>query len=133
MGGHVAREVVGEMARRGTQAKGARVLVMGLAFKENCPDLRNTRVIDIIAPLVDAGAEVEVWDPWIDTAEARHEYGFDLIAEPTPSAYDAIVLAVAHRQFIELGAEAIRALGKPQAVLFDVKSVLPQAAADLRL
>lgn len=133
MGGHVAREVMGEMARRGRPTAGARVLVMGLAFKENCPDLRNTRVIDIIQPLADAGATVEVWDPWIDAAEARHEYGFDLIAAPAPGAYDAIVLAVAHRQFVELGADAIRALGKPQAVLFDVKSMLPKAASDLRL
>jgi UDP-N-acetyl-D-glucosamine/UDP-N-acetyl-D-galactosamine dehydrogenase len=133
MGGYVARQLISAMAERGREARGARVLVMGLAFKENCPDLRNTRVIDIIEPLTVAGAAVEVWDPWVDSAEARHEYGFDLIAAPKAGAYDAIVLAVAHRQFIELGPEAIRALGCARAVLFDVKSVLPKAAADFRL
>lgn len=133
MGGHVARELMGEMARRGTEAKGARVLIMGLAFKENCPDFRNTRVVDIIAPLVAHDAAVDVWDPWIDAEEARHEYGLDLIAKPQSGAYDAIVLAVAHDQFIELGVEAIRSFGKAASVLFDVKSVLPKEAADLRL
>ena len=133
MGGYVARQLISAMAERGRAAEGARVLVMGLAFKENCPDLRNTRVIDIIQPLAAAGAEVDVWDPWVDSAEARHEYGFDLIATPKAGTYDAIVLAVAHRQFIELGPEAIRALGSARAVLFDVKSVLPKAAADFRL
>jgi UDP-N-acetyl-D-galactosamine dehydrogenase len=133
MGGHVARELMAEMARRGVGARGARVLMMGLAFKENCPDLRNTRVVDIIGPLVGEGATVDVWDPWIDAAEARQEYGFDLIQAPQSGDYDAIVLAVAHKQFIELGAEKIRGLGAANAVLFDVKSVLPREAADLRL
>jgi UDP-N-acetyl-D-galactosamine dehydrogenase len=133
MGPYVARELAAEMDRRGVAAKAARVLVMGLAFKENCPDLRNTRVIDIIADLQDRGAAVDVWDPWIDAAEARHEYGLDLISAPAAGAYDAIVLAVAHRQFVELGPDAIRALGAPKAVLFDVKSVLPKEASDLRL
>jgi UDP-N-acetyl-D-galactosamine dehydrogenase len=133
MGGHVARELMGEMARRGRPAMGARVLVMGLAFKENCPDLRNTRVIDIIAPLQAQGAKVDVWDPWIDAEEAKTEYGLDLIVEPAAGAYDAVVLAVAHKQFADLGAAAIRGFGKPGAVLFDVKSMLPKAAADLRL
>ena len=133
MGGYIAGALTGEMARRGGSVAGARVLVMGLAFKENCPDLRNTRVIDIIQAVAGAGASVDVWDPWIDAAEAKHEYGLDLIGEPVAGAYDAIVLAVAHRQFAELGADAIRALGKPGAVLFDVKSLLPKDAADLRL
>jgi UDP-N-acetyl-D-galactosamine dehydrogenase len=133
MGPYVARELAAEMDRRGVAAKGARVLVMGLAFKENCPDLRNTRVIDIVADLQGRGAAVDVWDPWIDAGEARHEYGLDLIGEPSTGAYDAIVLAVAHRQFVELGPDAIRAFGGPKAVLFDVKSMLPKEAADLRL
>jgi len=132
MGGHVARELVREMDARGTAVEGARVLVMGLAFKENCPDLRNTRVIDIIQPLAGEGARVEVWDPWIDAEEARREYGLELIAQPT-GAYDAVVLAVAHEQFTALGPDAIRGFGKAGAVVFDVKSVLPKAAADLRL
>ncbi len=133
MGGYVARELVKEMVRRGTSVEGARVLVMGLAFKENCPDLRNTRVIDIIQELIGYEARVDVWDPWIDAAEARHEYGLHLIGEPEPGAYDAIVLAVAHGQFTDLGPDAIRAFGGAKSVLFDVKSVLPKAAADLRL
>jgi UDP-N-acetyl-D-galactosamine dehydrogenase len=134
MGAYVARELVKEMIRRGTSVKGARVLVMGLAFKENCPDLRNTRVTDIIEELTSQEAQVDVWDPWIDGEEARAEYGLALIeAAPVAGAYDAIVLAVAHDRFRDLGAEVIRAFGKPGAVLFDVKSVLPKAAADLRL
>jgi UDP-N-acetyl-D-galactosamine dehydrogenase len=133
MGPHVARELVKEMVRRGVTPKGARVLVMGLAFKENCPDLRNTRVIDIVSELDGYEAKVDVWDPWIDAAEARSEYGLELIDAPKPGAYDAIVLAVAHRQFAELGADAIRAFGADGAVLFDVKSLLPREAADLRL
>ena len=133
MGSYIAHELVKAMIRRDAMVKGARVLVMGLAFKENCPDLRNTRVIDIVQELVGYGAAVDVWDPWIDAGEARHEYGLDLISNPAPGAYDAVVLAVAHQQFVELGADAIRALGKADAVLFDVKSVLPKAASDLRL
>ncbi|MBS0363177.1 MAG: nucleotide sugar dehydrogenase [Proteobacteria bacterium] len=134
MGPHVARELVREMARRGTASKGARVLVMGLAFKENCPDLRNSRVIDIVTELRDHEARVDVWDPWIDAEEAKAEYGLSLIVdEPQAGAYDAIVLAVAHDRFRDLGPNAIRAFGKPGAVLFDVKSVLPKASSDLRL
>jgi UDP-N-acetyl-D-galactosamine dehydrogenase len=133
MGPYVAHELVAELARRAVAAKGARGLVMGLAFKENCPDLRNTRVIDIVKDLSDRGAEVDVWDPWIDAGEARQEYGLDLLDAPAAGAYDAIVLAVAHQQFLEMGADAVRALGKPRAVLFDVKSVLPKEASDIRL
>ena len=133
MGAYVARTLLKEMARRGTAALGARILVMGLAFKENCPDLRNTRVIDIVEPLRGEGAAVDVWDPWIDPAEARHEYGLELIGEPKAADYDAIVVAVAHAQFRELGAEQIRAFGRPGAILFDVKSMLPKDASDLRL
>lgn len=133
MGGYIARELIKQLIRRGAPVKGAQVLVLGLAFKENTPDLRNTRVIDIVRELGDYQVEVEVCDPWIAPADARHEYGIELIEAPRAGAYDAIVLAVAHRQFAELGAEKIRELGKPGAVLFDVKGVLPKAAADLRL
>ncbi|MDB5448887.1 MAG: wbpO [Phenylobacterium sp.] len=133
MGGYVARELVKEMIRRSAAVKGARVLVMGLAFKENCPDLRNTRVIDIIQELKDYEAQVDVWDPWIAAADARHEYGLDLVEAPQAGTYDAIVLAVAHEQFAQLGPQKIRALGKAGAVIFDVKSMLPREAADLRL
>jgi UDP-N-acetyl-D-galactosamine dehydrogenase len=133
MGGHVAGALLDEMRRRGVAAEGARVLVMGLAFKENCPDLRNTRVVDIIAPLQAAGAAVDVWDPWIDPDEARREYGLRMVEEPGRSDYDAVVVAVAHAHFAELGAEGIRAFNRAGGVLFDVKSVLPKSASDLRL
>ncbi len=133
MGGYVARELVKEMIRRGVMVKGARVLVMGLAFKENTPDLRNTRVIDIVQELADYGAAVDVWDPWIAPGEAQREYGLKLVEQPEAGAYDGVVLAVAHRQFVELGPESIRELGTPGAVLFDVKAALPASAADLRL
>lgn len=138
MGGYIARELIKELIRRGSSVNGARVLVMGLAFKENTPDLRNTRVIDIVRELADYQAQVDVWDPWIAAADAQHEYGLELVEAPAAGAdgagaYDAIVLAVAHHQFAELGAERIRALGKPGAVLFDVKGLLPAQIADLRL
>ena len=133
MGGHVARELANEMQRRGRPLEGARVLMMGLAFKENCPDLRNTRVVDIIQPLAEGGALVDVWDPWIDPSEALHEHGIKLTEQPEPSAYDAIVLAVAHDQFRTLGPDAIRAFGGARSVVFDVKSILPKDASDLRL
>jgi UDP-N-acetyl-D-galactosamine dehydrogenase len=133
MGGYVARELVKEMIRRGVAVKGSRVLVLGLAFKENTPDLRNTRVVDIIGELADYGVKVDVFDPWIDPSEARHEYGLDLVATPDPGAYHGIVVAVAHRQFAELGAGKIRAYGRPAAVVFDVKAMLPKAESDLRL
>jgi UDP-N-acetyl-D-galactosamine dehydrogenase len=133
MGGYVARELIRELIRRSVLVKGSRVLVMGLTFKENCPDLRNTRVVDIIDELKGYEARVDVWDPWVDPAEAMHEYGIELVPKPDAGAYDAIVLAVAHKEFADLGAKAIRALGKPDAVLFDVKGVLPIGAAELRL
>ena len=109
------------------------MLVMGLAFKENTPDLRNTRVIDIVRELEDYGAVVDVWDPWIAADEAVAEYGLNLVEAPATGVYDGVVLAVAHREFLALGAEAIRAFGRESAVVFDIKSALPRAAADLRL
>ena len=111
----------------------ARVLVMGLTFQENTPDLRNTRVIDIVNELKDFGLSVDVSDTWADPAEARAEYGVDLVTEPQDGAYDAILLAVAHREYAKLTAAEIRALGKPNAVLYDLKGILPKADGDLRL
>jgi UDP-N-acetyl-D-galactosamine dehydrogenase len=133
MGNHVAERVIKLMIQRRIHAAGARVLVLGLAFKENCPDLRNTRVVDVVAAFRGFHAEVDVHDPWVSAAEAEHEYDLRLTAELVPGTYDAIVLAVAHREFVELGAERIRALGKPGCVLFDVKQVLPREAVDDRL
>jgi UDP-N-acetyl-D-galactosamine dehydrogenase len=133
MGAYVVQRVVKLMNRRRIAVMDAKVLVMGLTFKENCPDLRNTRVVDIVQEFRDYHAQVDVYDPWVNPREARHEYGIDLILEPQPGQYDAIILAVAHRQFQELGVERLRALGKPGAVLFDVKYLLPAAAVDGRL
>lgn len=133
MGGYVARELIKEMIRRGVLVKGARVLVMGLAFKENTPDLRNTRVIDIVHELADYGAQVDVWDPWIAADAAHEEYGLDLVDGPGAGGYDGIVVAVAHREFAELGAARIRGFGGPSAVVFDVKAMLPPEGSDLRL
>jgi UDP-N-acetyl-D-galactosamine dehydrogenase len=133
MGGHVAHRVVKLMTQRRIHAAGARILVLGLAFKENCPDLRNTRVVDVVAELNSYHAEVEIHDPWVSAEEARHEYGLDLVSELKPGHYDAVILAVAHHQFVELGADGIRALGKPGSVLFDVKQALPREKVDDRL
>ena len=133
MGAYVVSQLVKAMLKRRIQVDGARVLVMGLTFKENCPDLRNTRIVDIVKELADYNIAADVFDPWVSIAEAQHEYGITPIAEPQQGAYDAIILAVAHDQFKALGAAALRALGKPQQVLYDLKYVLPRTAADLRL
>ncbi|HEX7944269.1 MAG TPA: nucleotide sugar dehydrogenase, partial [Phenylobacterium sp.] len=133
MGGHVARELVKEMIRRGVTVKGARVLILGLAFKENTPDLRNTRVIDVVRELADLGARVDVWDPWIAPQAAREEYGLELVDAPETGAYDGVVLAVVHSQFADLGPAGVRAFGRDRAVVFDVKGILPRGAADLSL
>jgi len=133
MGTYVADRVIRLMSERGRAIAGARVLVLGLAFKENCPDLRNTRVVDIVRELAAAGAQVDVYDPWADAAEAERTCHLRLLAEIPAGVYDALIVAVAHRQFQAMGAERIRAFGKPGAVLYDVKAVLPSAAVDERL
>ena len=130
MGSHVARRVAKLMARQNLPTAGAKVLVLGLAFKENCPDVRNTRVVDIVAELRSYNAQVDVHDPWVNADEAKHEYGLELVAEPQAGQYDAVILAVAHREFTQRGADGIRALGKPGAVVFDVKRALPRHAVD---
>ena len=133
MGSYVVAQLVKAMTKRRIQVQGSRVLVMGLTFKENCPDLRNTRVVDIVRELGEYSIGVDVYDPWVDPAEARAEYGIEPVAEPAQGAYDAIVLAVAHRQFTGMGAQAIRALGKPDHVLYDLKYVLTAQETDIRL
>ncbi|MBA8887104.1 UDP-N-acetyl-D-galactosamine dehydrogenase [Dokdonella fugitiva] len=133
MGQHVAQRVIKLMTQRRIHAAGANILVLGLAFKENCPDLRNTRVTDVVGEFRSYHANVDVHDPWVSAEEARHEYGLDLVPELVPGTYDAVILAVAHRQFLELGAERIRAFGKPGCVLFDVKQALPRELVDDRL
>ncbi len=133
MGSYVADQVVKLMTRKRIHVVGARILIMGLTFKENCPDLRNTRVTDLIDEFKHYHAEVDVYDPWVDAKEAQHEYGIEPISDPQKGAYDAVILAVGHRQFQALGVEGMRALGKPKHVLYDVKYVLPANAVDGRL
>jgi len=133
MGQYIAGEVIRLMVCKGINPVRARILILGLAFKENCPDLRNTRVVDIMEALAGYNAQVDVFDPWVDAAAAKHEYGIDLIGEPMTSQYDAVIVAVGHQQFTEMGAEGIRAYGKPSSVLYDVKYVLPRDAVDGRL
>lgn len=133
MGAYVGQQAIKAMLRRQINVNGARVLIMGLTFKEDCPDLRNTRVIDIITELSQYGVEVEVYDPWADPEEATREYAIDLIAAPAPGRYDGIILAVGHSVFREMGTEAIRALGKPRHMLFDLKYLFLAQDTDERL
>ncbi|MEZ7911453.1 MAG: Vi polysaccharide biosynthesis UDP-N-acetylglucosamine C-6 dehydrogenase TviB [Propionivibrio sp.] len=133
MGAYVVSQLVKAMTKRRIHVDGARVLVMGITFKENCPDLRNTRVVDILAELKEYNVHADVHDPWVDPEEARHEYGITPIAQPEAGAYDAVIVAVAHNEFKALGEAAFRAFGKPLHVLYDLKYVLPAAASDLRL
>lgn len=133
MGAYVVAQLVKTMTKRKLQVDGARILVMGLTFKENCPDIRNTRVVDIVAELKEYNCKVDVYDPWISKKETQHEYGITPITQPEPDAYDGIILAVAHHQFIEMGVAAIRKLGKPDHVLYDLKYLFPVESTDLRL
>jgi len=134
MASHVADETVKLMLRKGLSVLGSKVLVLGLTFKENCPDVRNTKVVDIVKALQGYNTHVDVYDPWVDLAEAEYEYDLKCLAQvPAAGQYSAIVLAVGHRQFIELGEQGIKTWGQPSAVLFDVKSILPLGAADGRL
>jgi UDP-N-acetyl-D-galactosamine dehydrogenase len=133
MGTYIVAQLVKAMTKKRIHVEGAKVLVMGLTFKENCPDLRNTRVVDIVAELKDYNCTVDVYDPWASLEEAQHEYGINPITKVNAGTYDAIVLAVAHHQFKKMGATAIRALGKSIAVIYDLKYVLSAQESDLRL
>lgn len=131
---HVADELVKLMLRRGISVLGSRILMLGLTFKENCPDVRNTKAVDIVTTLRGYNAAIDVYDPWIDVEEAEAEYGLACLRElPRHDQYDAIVLAVPHHQFVTMGVRAIRAFGKSHAVLFDVKGILPRNDVDARL
>jgi UDP-N-acetyl-D-galactosamine dehydrogenase len=133
MGTWIAETTIKAMIQRGMAVRDARILVLGLAFKENCPDLRNTRVVDIIDELKTYHAQVDVYDPWVDTAEAKAEYGLDLLEQtPQPQTYDAVILAVPHREFLAADVD-LRHYGTSECILFDVKSALPAVTADLRL
>ncbi len=133
MGEYVVARVVKLMNQRRIHVCQANVLILGITFKENCPDIRNTRVIDMIRELETYNARVDVHDPWAHGDETRAELGIDLVAQPRKGHYDAIIVATGHDQFKAMGAQAIRELGKPEAVLFDVKGILPKDQVDGRL
>ncbi|WP_313193446.1 Vi polysaccharide biosynthesis UDP-N-acetylglucosamine C-6 dehydrogenase TviB [Shinella zoogloeoides] len=133
MGSYVAAQMVKAMLKRRIQVDGARVLVLGLAFKENCPDLRNTKVIDVVTELKEYGIYVDVYDPWVNGEEAAREYELRPVRQVSQGTYDGIILAVAHQEFIKLGAEGIRAFGRSENVLYDLKYILPADMSDLRL
>ncbi|WAU73480.1 Vi polysaccharide biosynthesis UDP-N-acetylglucosamine C-6 dehydrogenase TviB [Acinetobacter sp. TR11] len=133
MGAYVVTQLVKKMIKKKIQVEGAKVLLLGLSFKENCPDIRNTKIIDIVKELEEYHIEVDVYDPWVDSAEAEHEYNIQPINNPKSAEYDAIILAVAHEQFKQMGAKEIRKFGKAEHVLYDLKYVLTQQESDIRL
>jgi UDP-N-acetyl-D-glucosamine/UDP-N-acetyl-D-galactosamine dehydrogenase len=133
MGAYAAQQMVKTMLKRHIDVGGARILILGLTFKEDCPDLRNTRVVDMVDELRDYGAIVDIHDPLPDADEARREYGLELIAAPEIGAYDGVVLAVAHKEFLKAGHAAIRAFGAEQSIFFDLKSVFEPEDSDLRI
>jgi UDP-N-acetyl-D-galactosamine dehydrogenase len=133
MGSYIVSQLIKAMLKKRIHVEGAKVLVMGLTFKENCPDIRNTKVVDIVHELKDYGVKVECYDPWVDIAETEYEYGIKPINEIRDNEYDAVIIAVAHEQFKMMGEEKIRALGKVKHVLYDLKYILPSDVSDLRL
>jgi UDP-N-acetyl-D-galactosamine dehydrogenase len=133
MGAYVVTRLIKAMVTKGMQINEARVLIMGLSFKENCPDLRNTRVIDIINELSQYNCNIDVYDPWVSVKESKEFYDVDLINEPPNQTYDAIVLAVAHEQFKKLGIDRIKTFAKAQHIIFDLKYLFDAASSDLRL
>jgi UDP-N-acetyl-D-galactosamine dehydrogenase len=133
MGAYVVTQLVKAMLKKRIQVEGAKVLILGLSFKENCPDIRNTRIIDIVNELKEYNVNVDVYDPWVDSVEAEHEYGISPVQSVEAGTYDAVILAVAHEQFKEMGVEKIRALGKDAHILYDLKYILDQTESDIRL
>ncbi|MEK9571885.1 MAG: Vi polysaccharide biosynthesis UDP-N-acetylglucosamine C-6 dehydrogenase TviB [Paracoccaceae bacterium] len=133
MGAYISTQLVKAMLKKLIHVQNSRVLVMGLTFKEDCPDIRNTRVVDIIQELKQYGVDVECFDPWVEPQDAVRKYGIEVIKAPEPGVYDAIILAVAHAEFVKLGEERIRAFGKDDHVLYDIKYILPAEQSDIRL
>jgi UDP-N-acetyl-D-glucosamine/UDP-N-acetyl-D-galactosamine dehydrogenase len=130
---YVSSQIIKRMLASSIAPLGARVLILGLAFKENCPDVRNTKVVDIVSELASYGMRIDVCDPWVDAADAKAQYGMDLVSEPAEGEYDVVVIAVAHDEFRAMEAKGIRAFGKPKSILYDIKYVLPPEAVDGRL
>ena len=133
MGKYVANEIINLMTKKRIQVVDSNILVMGLTFKEDCPDIRNTRVVDVVQELSGFHCNIEVYDPWIDKEESIREYGITPVEQPEPGKYDAVIIAVAHHQFKAMGIDAIRALGKENHVLYDIKYILPAEQVDGRL
>ncbi|CAI8699285.1 Vi polysaccharide biosynthesis UDP-N-acetylglucosamine C-6 dehydrogenase TviB [Pseudomonas sp. IT-P291] len=133
MGTYIVSQLIKSMLKQRIHVEGARILVMGLTFKENCPDLRNTRVVDIVRELQEYNITVDVFDPWINHEEAKKEYAISPVCEPSISTYDGIILAVAHDEFRSMGADNIRKFGKPEHILYDLKYLLNKEESDLRL
>jgi len=133
MGTYIAERVVKLLTKRRIHVVDSRILILGLAFKENCPDLRNTRVIDVVGGLQEFNATVQIFDPWVNPEEALHEYGIELVSKPESGAYDAVIVAVAHEEFRNMGLDRIRAWCKPEGVIFDVKYILPRTPGVERL
>ena len=133
MGEYVATQLIKEMLKKRIQVVGSKILVMGLSFKENCPDIRNTKIVDMVKALKEYDLDLDIYDPWVDTTEVEVEYGFAPVTNLEQGAYDAIILAVAHDQFTQMSAQEFRALGKSQHVLFDLKYVLDKKESSIRL
>ncbi len=133
MGEYVATQLIKEMVKQKIQVVGANILVMGLSFKENCPDIRNTKIIDLIQSLKEYDLNLDVYDPWVDPLEVIKEYGLEPIQTPKATHYDAIILAIGHQQFKNMGYQAIQQLGKERFVLYDLKYILPPSQSHLRL
>lgn len=133
MGAYVVSQLIKAMIKRNIAVNGANILVMGLTFKENCPDVRNTKIVDILAELAEFNTNVDVYDPWVNPKEAKHEYGVDLIDKPKTAHYDAVIFAVAHKQFKALTNQEIKGLMQPEHVIYDLKYMLDPQLADIRL
>lgn len=133
MGSYVVSQLVKKMLQNKIHVNECNVLIMGFAFKENCPDIRNTRIVDIVAELHDFNCNVDIYDPWVSDAEAENEYGLSLVKQPREGAYDAIIVAVRHDDIVAMGVDTMRGFGKERHVLYDLKNVLPADQSDLRL
>lgn len=130
---HIVQEVIKLMSKKRISIVDSNILIMGLSFKENCPDLRNTKVVDLFTELVPYNTNVDVYDPWVSHDDAKNEYGIDMVSDPEKGRYDAIILAVPHKQFKEMGADGLHALGKENHVLYDIKYILNADDVDGRL
>ena len=133
MGEYIATQLIKEMVKKRIQVVGSKILVMGLSFKENCPDIRNTKIIDMVKALKEYDLDLDIYDPWVDAQEVKSEYGLAPIQSLQSNQYDAIILAVAHDQFTQMAAQDFHTLGKEQYVLFDLKYVLDKEESSIRL